>query len=81
MWARADIIGKSSKPVAFGDVPQRSVLGLNPVPASRAIIQAQILRNQVIPSPTLEIDLLSALRKAFARWSRLQHSGVGERCC
>jgi LysR family nitrogen assimilation transcriptional regulator len=62
---RTDIIGKSSGPVAFADIPQRSVLGLTPVPASRAIIEAQILRDQIVPSPTLEIGSLSALRKAL----------------
>jgi LysR family nitrogen assimilation transcriptional regulator len=35
------------------------------VPASRAIIQAQILRNQINPSPTLEIDSLNAMRVAL----------------
>ena len=35
------------------------------MPASRAIIQTQVLRNQVIPSETLEVDLLPALRMAL----------------
>jgi LysR family nitrogen assimilation transcriptional regulator len=60
-----DLIGKSSSPVAFSSIPQGSVLGLNPVPASRAIIQTQILRNQIAPSPTLEIGSLIALRQAL----------------
>ena len=59
------LIGRSSKPVAFSDIPQRSVLGLTPLPASRAIIQTHILRNQIIPSETLEVDSLSALRMAL----------------
>jgi LysR family transcriptional regulator, nitrogen assimilation regulatory protein len=59
------LIGKSSGSVAFVDIPQGSVLGLHPVPASRAIIQAQILRNQIASSPTLEIDSLTALRRAL----------------
>ncbi len=62
-----DLIGKSSSPVAFSDIPQGSVLGLNPVPASRAIIQAHILRNQIEPSPTLEIGSLIALRQALEK--------------
>ncbi|WP_065755045.1 LysR substrate-binding domain-containing protein [Bradyrhizobium paxllaeri] len=35
------------------------------MPASRAIIQTQVLRNQIIPSDTLEVDSLSALRMAL----------------
>jgi LysR family nitrogen assimilation transcriptional regulator len=60
-----ELIGKSSKPIAFAAIPQGSVLGLSPVPASRAIIQPQILRNQIAPSPTLEIGSLIALRQAL----------------
>jgi LysR family transcriptional regulator, nitrogen assimilation regulatory protein len=41
------------------------VLGLNPVPASRSIIQTQILRNQIAPNPKLEIGSLTALRQAL----------------
>jgi len=59
------LIGRSSAPIAFSAIPQGSVLGLNPVPASRSIIQTQILRNQISPSPTLEIDSLTALRQAL----------------
>jgi LysR family nitrogen assimilation transcriptional regulator len=62
---REDIIGRSKNPVAFAEIPQKSVLGLMPVPTSRAIIQAQILRNQITPSETLEIDSLSAMRVAL----------------
>jgi len=62
---RPDIIGKSPSPIAFSDIPQGSVLGLNPVPASRAIIQAQILRNQIEPNATLEVGSLIALRQAL----------------
>jgi len=60
-----DLIGRSSSPIAFSAIPQGSVLGLYPVPASRAIIHAQILRNQIAPSPTLEVDSLIALRQAL----------------
>ena len=60
-----DLIGRSSSPISFAAIPQRSVLGLTPMPASRAIIQTQVLRNQVIPSETLEVDSLSALRMAI----------------
>ena len=35
------------------------------MPASRAIIQTQVLRNQITPSETLEVDSLSALRMAI----------------
>ena len=35
------------------------------MPASRAIIQTQVLRNQITPSETLEVDSLSALRMAL----------------
>lgn len=59
------LIGRSQTPVAFADIPQNLVLGLNPVPASRAIINAQILRNQITPHPRLEIDSLNALRQAL----------------
>jgi LysR family nitrogen assimilation transcriptional regulator len=59
------LIGRSSSPIPFSAIPQGSVLGLYPVPASRAIIQAQILRNQIAPSPTLEVDSLIALRQAL----------------
>jgi len=62
---KPELIGKSSGPIAFSAIPQGKVLGLNPVPASRAIIQTQILRNQIAPSPTLEIDSLIALRLAL----------------
>jgi LysR family nitrogen assimilation transcriptional regulator len=62
---QSSLIGRSSGPIAFSAIPQGSVLGLNPLPASRAIIQTQILRNQIIPSATLEIDSLSALRMAL----------------
>jgi LysR family nitrogen assimilation transcriptional regulator len=62
---RPELIGKSSSPIAFSSIPQGKVLGLNPVPASRAIIQTQILRNQIASSPTLEIDSLIALRQAL----------------
>lgn len=59
------LIGRSTGPIAFSAIPQRSVLGLTPMPASRAIIQTQVLRNQVIPSETLEVDSLPALRMAL----------------
>jgi LysR family nitrogen assimilation transcriptional regulator len=78
---RQQVIGKSSGPIAFADIPQSSVLGLNPVPASRAIIQAQILRNQITPNPRLEIDSLYAMRKALAAGlgcALLARSTVGE---
>jgi LysR family nitrogen assimilation transcriptional regulator len=61
---RAEIIGRSNSPVAFADIPQGAVLGLTP-PTSRAIIQTQILRNQIKPSPTLEIDSLNIMRTAL----------------
>ncbi|HMM91467.1 LysR family transcriptional regulator [Bradyrhizobium sp.] len=61
----SSLIGRSSGPIAFSAIPQRSVLGLTPMPASRAIIQTQVLRNQIIPSATLEVDSLSALRMAI----------------
>ena len=60
-----DIIGKTSEPIAFADIPQDSVLGLDAFPASRSIIEAQILRNQIAPNPRLEIDSLNAMRKAL----------------
>ncbi len=60
-----DLIGRAAGPIAFAKIPQKSVLGLNPLPASRAIIQPQILRNQIQPSETLELDSLAALRKAL----------------
>jgi LysR family nitrogen assimilation transcriptional regulator len=59
------LIGRSSSPIAFSAIPQRSVVGLTPMPASRAIIQTQVLRNQITPSETLEVDSLSALRMAL----------------
>src|SRR5947209_1658625 len=59
------LIGRSSAPIAFSAIPQRSVVGLTPMPASRAIIQTQVLRNQITPSETLEVDSLSALRMAL----------------
>jgi LysR family transcriptional regulator, nitrogen assimilation regulatory protein len=59
------LIGRSSGPIAFSAIPQKSVLGLTPLPASRAIIQTHILRNQIIPSETLEVDSLTALRMAL----------------
>jgi LysR family nitrogen assimilation transcriptional regulator len=62
---RPEIIGGSDAPIAFADIPQKEVLGLYPIPASRAIIQAQILRNQITPSPTLEIDSLNSMRLAL----------------
>jgi LysR family transcriptional regulator, nitrogen assimilation regulatory protein len=60
-----EVIGKPSSSIAFSDIPQGAVLGLQPVPASRSIIQEQILRNQITPNPRLEIDSLSAMRKAL----------------
>lgn len=60
-----DMIGRSSGPIAFSAIPQKSVIGLTPMPASRAIIQTQVLRNQITPSMTLEVDSLSALRMAL----------------
>ncbi len=62
---QSKLIGATSKPIAFKDIPQSSVLGLSPVPASRSIIQPQILRNQITPNPHLEIDSLFALKKAL----------------
>lgn len=62
---RTDIIGKSKRAIAFADIPQHSVLGLSPVPASRAVIHAQVLRNQINPNPSLDIDSLNALRVAL----------------
>jgi LysR family nitrogen assimilation transcriptional regulator len=62
---RPDLIGQSSQPIAFADIPERAIVGLNSPPGSRALIQAQILRNQIRPSPALEIASLSALRKAL----------------
>ncbi len=59
------LIGRSSGPVSFSAIPQKSVIGLTPMPASRAIIQTQVLRNQITPSVTLEVDSLSALRMAL----------------
>jgi LysR family transcriptional regulator, nitrogen assimilation regulatory protein len=59
------LIGRSSNTIAFSAIPQRSVVGLTPMPASRAIIQTQVLRNQITPSETLEVDSLSALRMAL----------------
>ena len=50
------LIGRSSSSIAFSAIPQRSVVGLTPMPASRAIIQTQVLRNQITPSETLEVD-------------------------
>src|SRR5215471_2887745 len=35
-----DIIGRTSEPIAFADIPQNSVLGLDAFPASRSIIEA-----------------------------------------
>ncbi|OAF06268.1 hypothetical protein AYJ54_14165 [Bradyrhizobium centrolobii] len=61
---RAEIIGRSNSPIAFADIPQGAVLGLTP-PTSRAIIQTQILRNQIRPSPKLEIDSLNIMRTAL----------------
>lgn len=66
----ADVIGKTEEPIEFSDIPQGMVLGLNPVPTSRSIIQAQILRNQIVPNPRLEIDSLSTMKKAL-------HAGLG----
>lgn len=60
-----DLIGRASTPIAFSAIPQKSVIGLAPMPASRAIIQTQVLRNQITPSMTLEVDSLSALRMAL----------------
>ena len=62
---RPEIIGHSARPVTFSTIPQGSVLGLNPIPDSRSIIQTQIQRNQIITSPTLEVDGLEALRRAL----------------
>lgn len=59
---RADVIGSADTPIAFAEIPQGAVLGLIP---SRAIIQAQILRNKVTRSPKLEIDSLSLMRRAL----------------
>jgi LysR family nitrogen assimilation transcriptional regulator len=61
---RTEIIGKSTAPVAFADIPQGAVLGLTP-PTSRAIIQPQILRSQITPSAKLEIDSLNVMRIAL----------------
>ena len=52
------LIGRSSGPIAFSAIPQRSVVGLTPMPASRAIIQTQVLRNQITPSETLEVEFI-----------------------
>jgi LysR family nitrogen assimilation transcriptional regulator len=59
------LVGRASGPIAFSAIPQRSVIGLTPMPASRAIIQTQVLRNQIIPSETLEVDSLLSLRMAL----------------
>ena len=61
---RADVIGPSDTPIAFAKIPQGAVLGLSP-PSSRAIIQAQILRNKITRSPKLEIDSLGLMRRAL----------------
>lgn len=68
------IIGRSTGHIAFADIPQRSVLGLTPLPSSRAIIQPHFLRNQIAPSDTLEIDSLTALGMALQAGARLRHS-------
>ena len=62
---RPEIIGRSKAPIPFGHIPQKQVLGLNTVQASRAILESQILRNMIVPSATLELDSLSAMRKAL----------------
>lgn len=59
------LIGRSAGPIAFSAIPQGNVIGLAPMPASRAIIQTQVLRNQIAPSETLEVDSLTALRMAL----------------
>lgn len=61
---RPEIIGRSNTPIAFADIPQGAVLGLTP-PTSRAIIQTQILRNQIKPSSKLEVDSLNIMRTAL----------------
>ncbi|MHB0790241.1 LysR family transcriptional regulator [Bradyrhizobium sp. 5.13L] len=61
---RPEIIGRSPSPIAFADIPQDAVLGLTP-PTSRAIIQTQILRNQIKPSSRLEVDSLNIMRTAL----------------
>ena len=60
-----ELIGKAKRQIAFAEIPRASVLGLHPAPQSRAMIEAQILRNQISTSATLEIDSLAALRKAL----------------
>jgi|SRR6516165_817031 LysR family nitrogen assimilation transcriptional regulator len=61
----ASLIGRASNPIAFSAIPQKSVIGLTPMPASRAVIQTHVLRNQITPSETLEVDSMSALRLAL----------------
>ena len=62
------LIGRSSSPIAFSAIPQRSVVGLTPMPASRAIIQTQVLRNQITPSETLEVEFIVGLANGAGGW-------------
>ena len=62
------LIGRSSGPIAFSAVPQRSVVGLTPMPASRAIIQTQVLRNQITPSETLEVEFTLGIANGARGW-------------
>jgi len=60
-----DVIGASHDPIAFANIPQKTVINLLPTETSRALIASHFLRKQIAANDILEIYSLSALKQAL----------------
>ena len=62
---RRDLIGATSKPVAFADMPKQPILAPSPAGSLRSLVNDHLLRNRIDAGDTLEIDSLTAMRQAL----------------
>jgi LysR family nitrogen assimilation transcriptional regulator len=62
---QAALIGDSDQPIAFADIPRRPILAPFPSGSLRSLVNDHLLRNQLQPGDMLEIDSLTAMRRAL----------------
>lgn len=62
---RRDLIGATSRPIAFSDMPKRPILAPFPSGSLRSLVNDHLLRNRIEAGDTLEIDSLTAMRLAL----------------
>ena len=62
---RRDLIGATSRPVAFSELPKRPILATFPSGSLRSLVQDHLLRNRLEADETLEIDSLTGMRLAL----------------